>query len=370
MALARKPVCINDFEVFAKEKLTKSQYEYLRGGTEDEVSLNENINAFRRLCIRPRYLRDVSNIELATTLLGAPVSCPIGLAPSAHHCLVDPADGEIGAARAACTAGMCFTQSSFSNKSVLEVAAAVPTGLKWFQLYVMRDEQVTMGLIRLAESAGFKALVVTCDVPVLSRRRTDVIWPLVLPSHLCCGNFDAIQSASSSTSREADTSRFFSNVLIHPALTWTMLERLAASTKLPIVLKGVMSADDARLAVKHGVSAVWVSNHGARHFDSLCPTIDVLPEIVAAIGHQVEVYVDSGFRTGTDILKGLALGARAVFIGRPVQWGLAYGGSSGLTELLDLLRVELELAMGLSGCASARDFEPGLVFRRSCCSRL
>jgi (S)-2-hydroxy-acid oxidase len=255
-----------------------------------------------------------------------------------------------------------MTLSSWSTIALEDVAkAGGPSAPRWFQLYVYRDREVTLDLVRRAERAGYKALAVTVDTPILGRRESDIRNRFMLPSHLTMGNFTKQGGKYSSGTKNVGTSgsglTSYVSQLIDQTLTWSDIAWLRSKTTLKIVVKGIMTAEDAVLAVKNGVDAVWVSNHGARQLDTTPATIEVLPDIVRAVGGRCEVYVDGGFMRGTDVFKALALGARAVFLGRPVLWGLAHSGEDGVSSMLKLINDELELAMKLAGCVTLADIQ-------------
>ncbi|KAG6936618.1 hydroxyacid oxidase 1 [Chelydra serpentina] len=241
--------------------------------------------------------------------------------------------------------------SSWATSTIEEVAQAAPDGLHWLQLYIYKDREVTRSLVQRAERAGYKGIFVTVDTPLLGKRFDDVRNKFQLPPHLRMKNFDTNDLAFSSERGYGENSGLAVYVAqaIDPSIKWEDIKWLRGLTTLPLVAKGVLRADDAREAVKHGVNGILVSNHGARQLDGVPATIDVLPEIVEAVEGKVEVFLDGGVRKGTDVLKALALGAKAVFIGRPIIWGLVYQGEEGAKEVLQMLKEEFQLAMALSG---------------------
>ena len=348
---------VADFEVIAKRRMPRAYYDYYAGGAEDERTLARNRDGFERWAFLPRVLVDVSRVDLAIEVLGTPLTMPILLAPAAYQRLAH-ADGELATARAAGAAGTLMVVSTLATRSLEEIAAAA-TGPRWFQLYVYRDRSISQQLITRAEAAGYLALVVTVDTPRLGRRERDLKSRFTLPRGVTIGNFketghiarwDAHGGMAAYASRELD-----------PSLTWEALGWLRRQTRLPIVVKGVLRADDAARAVEAGVAGVWVSNHGGRQLDGAQAAILALPAVVEAVGGRAEVYVDGGFRRGTDVLKALALGARAAFIGRPYLWGLAAGGERGVRRVLGLMRDELEAGMALAGCPSMSAIDRSLV---------
>lgn len=346
----RAPTSVRDFEAAARERLDPAHYDYFAGGAGDEVTLRANEAAFRRLALLPRVLSGADKPELGVTLLGTPAAMPVLVAPTAFHRLAHP-DGERATARAAAAAETIMMVSTASTVAVGDVAAAAPGARLWFQLYVQPDMAFTETLVRRAETAGCRALVVTADSPVRGRRaRDDRNGFHDLPAGLRCENM-----------RDGDRVR---PIAFSPALAWADIGRLGEITSLPIVLKGVLHPEDALAAVEHGVSALIVSNHGGRQLDTVPASVEALPDVVAAVGGAVPVLLDGGVRRGADVLKAMALGASAVAVGRPVVWGLAADGERGARRVLDLLRTEVEEAMALCGAASVHDLDPGLVRSR------
>ena len=343
-----RPANLFEYEALACEVLPPAVWDYFSGGANDEVTLRENRAAFERIQIRPRVLVDVSQISMATTLLGAPVAMPICVAPSAMHGAACE-DGECATARAAGTLGALMAVSTESTRTLEEIAQ-VATGPLWFQLYF---SGFTRGhaerLVKRAEAAGYRAIVVTVDSSRWGQKerhaRSEAAfeWP---PS----GNFlqDPLPERNED---EADGA----------AITWADIEWLRSITALPLVLKGILTAEDAHQCAERGIAGILVSNHGGRQLDTVAATIEALPEVVHAVAGRCEVYVDGGVRRGTDVLKALALGARAVFVGRPVLWGLAVAESEGAQHALELLRDELELAMALAGRPALADIDTSLV---------
>ena len=337
------PVCVADFERLAEERLEPGAFGYYAGGAGDELALRENVEAWRRLRLRPRVLVDVAEVSTATTVLGTPVSMPVLVAPTAIQRLAHP-DGEVGMARAAAAAGTVMCLSTLATATPAEVAAAAQGAPQWFQLYVFRDRGVTRAFLDQASEHGFGAIVLTVDAPRLGRRERDLRTGFRVPPDVVVPSMAAIGAWEGATPLELLGA-------IDPSLTWSDLEQLRGPG-LPLVLKGIQTAEDAALAVEHGVDAIVVSNHGGRQLDAVAPTAELLPEIVDAVGGRVEVYVDGGIRRGSDAVKALALGARAVLVGRPPLWGLACDGEAGARRVLELLRDELELALALCGCVS------------------
>eukprot|EP01036_Dinobryon_divergens_P032417 gene32417-42000_t len=344
------PVNLAEYERYMKHSLPRNAHDYYASGSNDMITLRENRAAYARLRLMPRILVDVSKISTKTTVLGREVASPICLAPTAMQKMAHP-EGELATSRAAARHGTLMTLSSWSTTALEEVAAAAPSGYRFFQLYVYKDRAVTLDLIRRAEKAGYVALAVTVDTPILGRREADIKNKFALPSHLTMGNFASRGGAHSSgtTKAGAEGSGLASYVaqLIDQTLTWNDIAWLRKNTKMKIVVKGVMTVEDAIASVKNGVDGIWVSNHGARQLDTVPATIEVLPEICRAVAKKVEVYVDGGIVRGTDVFKAIALGAKAVFIGRPVLWGLSHSGEEGVYNVLKLLNDEFTLAMKL-----------------------
>jgi len=353
-------VCIPDFEKAARSALSRMTWDYYRSGADAERTLRENVRAYRRWDIHYRVLVDVSARELGTNILGIPVSMPILIAPTAYQRLAHP-EGELATAKAAAEAGTIYTLSTLSTTSIEDVAQVSP-GPKWFQLYVHKDRELTESLVARAEAAGYSALVLTVDTPVLGRRIRDVRNGFGLPTGLVMANLVDAPGMKGTQSSSA-LARYIAS-RHDAALTWRDVEWLRGLTRLPVLLKGIVRPDDALRAIDAGAAGIVVSNHGARQLDGAPATLDVLPRIVDAVGGQAPVLVDGGIRWGTDVLKALALGARAVMIGRPILWGLAVGGAAGVRSVLDILREELSTAMALAGCSSLQTIDRSLVERR------
>ena len=354
-----KPINLHEYEALARERMDPTAFEYYLGGSDDEVTLRENRAAFERLRLRPRVLVDVSALDLATTALGAPISMPVLIAPTAYHGLAHP-DAEVATARAAKDAGVVMGVAALATTPLETVAEA--GGPLWFQLYVYRDRSISERLVRRAEDAGYRALILTADTPRVGNRERDVRNGFTLPAHLRMANFvaDNLAEAPEAVPGESGLATF-SAAHFDPTLTWEALEWLRSVARLPIVVKGILTGEDAALAVEHGADAVVVSNHGGRQLDTAVATMDALPEVVEAVAGRCEVYVDGGVRRGTDVLKALALGARAVLLGRPILWALAADGQQGVAEALALLRAEIELAMMLSGRPTLASIDRSLL---------
>ncbi len=343
--LPLQPCNAGDYEALARARLDPGAYGYFAGGAGDELTLAENVAAYRRWQLRPRVLVDVSAATTATTVLGKEVSMPLLVAPVAFQRMAHP-DGEPGMARAAAAAGTVMILSTLATATPAQIAAAAPDARHWLQLYVFRDRGVTRALIEQAEEAGFEAIALTVDVPRLGRRERDLRTGFVIPAEVTVPSF-ATAAGQATAGTPAD---MFS--LMDPTVGWDDLEELVSDSNLPVLVKGVVAPADATLAAEHGAAGVIVSNHGGRQLDGAIATIDALPEVAEAVEGRIEVLVDGGIRRGVDVVKALALGARAVLAGRAPLWGLAARGEQGAREVLELLREEIELAMVLTGAAA------------------
>jgi isopentenyl diphosphate isomerase/L-lactate dehydrogenase-like FMN-dependent dehydrogenase len=351
-----EPINVADFERIAAGKLDPGVLGYFAGGAGDELTLGDNVAAWSRWRLRPRVLVDVGEVSTAAEVLGGPVSMPVLVAPVAYQRLVDP-EGEIGMARAAAEAGTTMCLSTLATTRPSEVAAAVPQGRRWFQLYRFRDAAVTRALMDEAVESGFEAIVVTVDAPRGGNRERDLRTGFRIPATL------GVPSVAAAMGVERAVTIEETFALMDPGLGWSDLEQLAVECRLPVLVKGLLTAEDAELAVAHGAAGVVVSNHGGRQLDRALATGDALPEVVDAVGGRAAVLVDGGIRRGVDVAVALALGADAVLIGRPAIWGLAAAGSAGVGQVLGLLRDELELALALCGCTSPAGLDRAHVRR-------
>ncbi len=342
---------LDALEAAARASLERGTFDYVAGGADDELTLADNLRAWDEIRLRPKVLRDVRQVDTATTLLGTAVRSPIGVAPTAFQRLVHP-DGECAMAQGASARGCLMVLSTRATATPSDCHEAAPDAPRWYQVYVLNDRSRNERMIAAAVESGISALVLTADTPVLGRRRRDVVNQFALPPNL--GG---------------------QSLHLEPGEDWNLVDQAADVTfediawlheisGLPVVVKGVVRADDAAACVEAGAAAVWVSNHGGRQLDGCVPTAYALREVVRAVGEQAEVYVDGGVRRGTDVLRGLALGADAVFVGRPAVWGLANGGREGVELVLKGLTGELKLAMALAGVRNLGEIGPDLVALR------
>jgi len=342
-----EPLSIADYERLAEQRLGPGPWAYLAGGSGDEWTLRENRTAFSRWTFRPRVLRDVSGISTATTVLGKALELPVVVAPVAYQQLYD-GEGDCATARAAAAVGAGMAVSTLATRSNEEIAAAAPGLLQWCQLYVFRDRGVTREQLAGVAAAGCSALVLTVDTPRLAQRERDIRAGFEIPADLPLPYARAAMGESAQNPAEHFK-------LLDDSVSWRDLEWIASESRLPVILKGIVTAEDAKIALEHGAAAIAVSNHGGRQLDGAPATLDALPEVVEAVDGRVEVYLDGGVRRGTDVAKALALGARAVFAGRAPIFGLAAAGEKGVRHVLELLRDELTLTLCLLGCTSPEE---------------
>ncbi|MDQ5937370.1 MAG: 4-hydroxymandelate oxidase [Cyanobacteriota bacterium erpe_2018_sw_21hr_WHONDRS-SW48-000092_B_bin.40] len=358
-----------------KTTLAPSHFDYYRGGAADELTMKRNCQAFAEISIWPRMLVDISKRDMSLSLAGQEIDMPIVIAPTAFQALAH-SQGELATAAAAKKLNTIMTLSTLSNHDIEEVAKA--GNHLWYQLYVYKDRAITKDLVARAEANNYKALVVTVDSPVLGRRERDIRNHFTLPPGLraanlekfALGNIKNNKNDSNNNNQDSDLASYIAS-LYDTSLTWKDLEWIISLTKLPVLVKGVLRGDDAIKAVAAGAKGIIVSNHGGRQLDTTISTIEALPGIIAAIEKAnssnsntlVEVLLDGGIRRGTDILKALAMGAKAVMIGRPVLWGLALSGQSGVEAVLNLLKSEFDLAMALSGCGNLAAITSDLISR-------
>ncbi|NOT07773.1 MAG: alpha-hydroxy-acid oxidizing protein [Gemmatimonadales bacterium] len=355
------PLFHNLYEVEeqARAVLSAQAYDYFAGGANDEITVAANRRAFDALSLRYRVLVDVSRRRLSCRLFGREIPAPLVVAPIAFQRLAHP-NGEVASARAAAAQGLPFTASTFATTSLEEIRAA-SAGPLWFQLYVHEDRGITQDLVARAAAAGFEALVLTVDVPEIGRRERDERNGFRLGADLRAANFLPQAGGAPHAPSGGSGLASFVRRMRDASLSWKDLEWLRGLSSMPLVLKGVVRADDAKRAVDHGAAGIVVSNHGGRQLDTAIPSLQALPEVVAAVDGGAVVMMDGGIRRGTDVAKALALGARAVMVGRPVLWGLAAAGEAGVERVLSLLRDELDLAMALLGAPDLAALTPDLL---------
>ncbi len=362
MTNERRPINLFEYHDLAAARLSDMAYGYYVGGAEDEVTLRRNREDFDRLSLRPRVLVDVSELDASAEILGFRSSFPVMVAPMAFMKLAHP-QGDAAVVEAAAEAGLIATASTLATTSLEEMANAGDQNL-WFQLYVYKDRQVSGDLVQRAEAAGYRALVVTVDVPAQGKRERDVRNRFRLPGDLEPVNLLPYMEQMPQDDGGGNGGAAYATVPnFDPSLQWSDLEWLCGLTDLPVLVKGILRGDDAELAVQHGAQGVIVSNHGGRQLDTVVSGIEALPEVAAAVGGDALVLMDGGVRRGTHVLKALALGAQGVMVGRPILWGLAVAGRSGVAEVLSILRKEFETAMALCGCPAVSDIGPHLVDR-------
>ena len=341
--MAVGPINIYEYEPLARERLSKSEYDFIAGGATDEITLQRTRQMLDAIVLRPKMMEDVSVIDTSTTVLGHEITFPVMPAPSGAHARAHP-DAELATVQAAGDAGTVMLLSSGSTYTMEEVAQAAK-GPIWFQQYFYTDRGMTVEIAHRAEEAGFSAICLTLDIKTNSKRERNIRNEYVPPQR---GNY-----------------RWANSLVRDPAASWDYLEWLASKADLPIVMKGIMTAEEAARCGQYGARAIVVSNHGARQLDTTFATIEVLPEVVDAVDGQVEVYMDGGVRRGSDIVKAVALGARAVLIGRPLFWGLAVDGQSGVRHVLQILKDELEMTMTLCGRPNLASLDRTLLGFRS-----
>jgi 4-hydroxymandelate oxidase len=349
---------VADYARAARAKLPKSVLDYYEGGALDEITLRENVAGWERLKIHYRVLAGVGPREMKTTMLGQSISMPIAVAPTAFHKLAY-AEGEIAAAKAARAAGTLFILSSLSNTAMESVFPQAGSP-RWFQLYIYKEREITRALVQRAEASGAEAIVLTVDAPGLGTRERDMRNRFTLPEGLCVENLSPLGKGGMPEVCGSGLAAYVRDNF-KSDLSFADLDWLCGRTKLPVVVKGVCRGDDAKKCVEHGAKAIVVSNHGGRQLDTAPATCEVLPLVVDAVGDRCEVYVDGGIRRGSDVFKAIALGARAVLVGRPILWGLTVAGEQGAAHILEILRRELDEAMLLGGCTKLSDIDASLL---------
>jgi isopentenyl diphosphate isomerase/L-lactate dehydrogenase-like FMN-dependent dehydrogenase len=333
---------LDDAERLAESVVAPDAWGYIAGGAGDERTLRWNRESFSRYRLRPRVLVDVSSVSTETTVLGTPVSMPVLVAPMAFQSIANE-EGEVAMARGAAAAGTLMCLSTVATSTPSEVAAAAPDAPRWLQIYVFRDREVSDEVIAQALEAGFSALVLTADLPVYGIRHGETRAGFTVPD-------ETVPALAAARARGVEGTATLG--LIESALEWDYVSELRERWQVPVIVKGLVTAEDAELACAHGAAAVVVSNHGGRQLDGMVASVDALPEVVEAVAGRAEVYLDGGVRRGTDVVTALALGARAVLVGRPAMYGLAFGGDKGVRQVLEILRDETENALALLGCRS------------------
>jgi 4-hydroxymandelate oxidase len=352
MSTSAGPINLFEFEAIAKERLPKKEYDYIAGGATDEISVDRNRRAYESWALRPRVLRDVSALDLSTTVLGTKVALPVLIAPCGGHKKAHP-DGEFATYRAAASCGTIFTVSANASTSFEELANAA-AGRLWMQLYPFRDRAMTKEWLARAKAAGYEAVCVTLDSQWPPKRERDLRNNY---KRIRGVNFPPAPDGANLARRDGGTRGS------DPAATWKDLEWIKSATDLPIVAKGIMTAEDVELCAEAGADAVIVSNHGGRHLDNTLATIEVLPEAAAAAKGKIEILLDGGIRRGADVVKAIALGAKAVFIGRPLFWGLAVDGEAGVIRVLQILRDEIEITMAKCGRPTIASIDSTVVVK-------
>ncbi|MEO5567809.1 MAG: alpha-hydroxy acid oxidase [Gemmatimonadaceae bacterium] len=345
---------LDDFEKAARGTMTSMAYEYVSGGAGDETTLGWNDSAYNEIKLRNRVLVDVSRIDTSIKLLGQDLAHPILLAPTAYHKLVH-ADGEVATVRGAGAAKAAMIVSSFATTTIEEIARAATSPL-WFQLYVQPDREFTRALVHRVEAAGCRAICLTVDTPVLGARNRETRIGFRLPAGVTRANLEGLGATTASATHRPPEGQIYSAVL-EPRLTWKDVEWLRSFAKVPVLLKGILDADDAKRAVDAGANGVIVSNHCARNLDTVPATITALPRIAEAVNGRIPIIIDGGIRRGTDVLKAIAFGASAVAIGRPYLYGLAAEGSAGVARVIEILRTEFEMAMALTGKTTIKSID-------------
>lgn len=331
-----------DIERLAKDKLSPLAWAYYATGAEDELTVADNMAAFRRIKLRPRMLVDVRQVDTSTEVMGQKVALPVLIAPTSHQRLAHP-DAEFATARAAAAAGTISVFGTGSHYAIEEITQA-GGGPTWFQIYCYEPREVTERIIRRVEDAGCQALVITVDASWAARRETQLRASFHLPPGVEIRTLTGLGLRDELITPDLDINAFLGS--LRPlTLTWADIAWFRKTTTLPLVIKGIMTPEDALLAVEHGLDGIIVSNHGGRQVDTTVAAIDALPDVVDAVSGKLEVYMDSGVRRGADALKAVALGAKAVLIGRPYLYGLALDGEAGVKQVLDILKVEMEAAM-------------------------
>lgn len=351
---------VAEYEKRSEEILSSYSSQYIKSGAGDGLTTNLNKIYFERIRIRPRCLRDISNRTTSTKLFGYKVNLPVGISPTALHKLAHE-NGELATAKAAGKIGTIYIQSILSSNTIEEVAESAPDTIKFLQMFIYKERKATEILTRRGENSGYKAIVLTIDHPILGLRRF-VQAHQHIPSALRFRNFDKLEEETGFTS--------YGLSQVDESATWEDVKWLCSITKLPVILKGILTKEDALLAVESGCHGILVSNHGGRQLDGVPATIEALTEVVEAVAGRIPVLLDGGVSQGTDIFKALALGAKMVFVGRPVYFGLSVNGHAGIEDIFDILKRELDIAMALTGCNSVKNINKSLVTHENNYSKL
>ena len=346
--MLKDAVCLADLEPLAKRVMSPMAYEYVSGGAGDERTLAWNTEAFARIRLRPRVLTDVSTLDMRVDLFGDVLPMPLLLAPAAYHRLYHP-DGELATACGAAATGIPYIVSTCTTTPLEDIAAAAPNAIRWLQVYVTADRARTRDLVQTAEATGIRALCLTVDTPVAGTRNREQRTGFALPATCVTPYLRHVAAA------DGPGSPFV-------PITWRDVEWLRAQTRLPVLLKGILTGEDGALAAENGAAGVVVSNHGARNLDTVPASIDALPEVVEAVAGRIPVLLDGGVRRGTDIIKALALGASAAMIGRPYLYSLSLAGAQGVEHVVRILRSELESALALIGRAAVTKLDRTIVW--------
>lgn len=368
------PANVHDYQLIAKTKLSKALYEYLASGTDDEQTLTENVQAFKNWYLRPRVMKPVKDLRCATSLFGQSMSTPVFCTPAGVHALCEEELGEIATVKACEKMNVIFGLSQHSTRSIEQVAAAAPNANKWYQAYILKDRKLTLNLVKRAVKAGYRGVFLTVDSVRFGHREADARNGFnALPAPHRLVNYDNNDNKSESTQRMEDTYNGRtheawdqnSELMFEQNLSWADVRWLkqVACPNLPLVVKGIMTAEDAHLALQAGADGIMVSNHGGRQLDACLASVDALPEVVEAVAGRAPVLLDGGIRRGTDVVKALALGATAVGIGKPMFFALAVGGEKGVLSVLQMLKRETEAAMALCGCKTVDDITSRHVMR-------
>ena len=352
MSTNPEPVNLFEFEIAAKELLPKAEYDYIAGGATDEISVERNRRAYESWALRPRVLRDVSALDLSTTVLGKKTNLPVLIAPCGGHKKAHP-EGEFATYRAATSCGTIFAVSANASADFEELARAA-SGRLWLQLYPFRDRATTRDWLKRAKATGYEAVCVTLDSQWPPKRERNIRNDY---RNLHGANFPNAGGDPARARRGAHPGGG------DPAATWKDLEWIKTESDLPVVAKGIMTGEDVGLCAEAGIDGVIVSNHGGRHLDNTLATVEVLSEAVAAARGKLEIYLDGGIRRGADVVKAIALGAKAVFIGRPLFWGLAVDGEKGVIRVLNILREEIEITMAKCGRPTVASIDPSVVVK-------